>query len=43
MAISGASGPSTAPRLSVAKAAIDDARQLDRRNRPDDLNPSAGE
>ncbi len=43
MAISGASGPSTAPRLSVAKAAMTMPGSSIGGTGPDDLNPSAGE
>ena len=43
IAISGASGPSTTPRLSVTNDASDDARQLDREHgAPPALKPSAG-
>ena len=42
IAISGASGPSTAPRLRVAKRASEDAGQLDRRDRPAGLEPLGG-
>ncbi len=42
MAISGASGPNTTPRLSVAKAAMMMPGRSIGRTGPDALNPSAG-